>query len=1093
LGHLEQQCFKKNPELAPDKPRNQEGNKKEINKDRSSLLYTSTTTIHPHYSRPTEIGPYFILDSGATEHWTPNKEWLEDYTPERKTVYLANNATTEALGYGNIDIQVYNDKTKAKSPITISKVYYIPNIATNLLSIKRILDKGWSIKANKDRLIISNDKIIMSANWIANLCRLQFSYKSYNDRLYLAKHQLPIDLIHQRLAHFSNDYIAKTIANTKGLEQIQHTIENSIACKPCLEGKSHKTKGQNKLSDSLRPLELIHTDIAGPFLKSLNSKRYIITFIDDYTRSIFIYPIATKGEAIDKLRHLYSKLEASTDLKIARIRADNAKEFKSIKWNKYTKEKGIITEYTAPYSPEQNGIAERYNRIILDHARAVITAKKIPLKLWPWVFESIGYILNRVYSKPIGKTPYEALIGSKPDISNLRILGSLVYRLIPKETRNSKLEPLAEEGILIGYVSTNYQVYIPETDTVRVIRDLEILENESYISEDNEDLDLLEEEEEAINTSITSIQPAKTITIELPSLENREEYLSAEESEVDELASQQLARNDELVNQQLDNKNDKPVSQQLSGNDESTSQTSSDESSEEETPITRPRRSNRIQNQAYIATTAYLAIKEEEEKDEAPTADIKEPNSYKDAIASQERDLWLKAMDKEISTLKANNTWTLMDLPPNTKPISTRWVYKIKKNDDKTLSYKARLVARGFEQIYGLNYYETFAAVIKQQAFKLIFAIATLNAWPIHKIDMKSAFTQGDIGDDTIYLSLPDGYKDPKNRKGLLLNRALYGLKQAANIWYNLLAKELQAIGFTQLQNDTCIYYNRQKKTIIIVYVDDIAITGPDVSYIQEIITKLSKRFSLTDLGPIKAYLGIDITRSKDLKTTILSQKDYIVKILKRFGMEDSRPVNTPIEPGFIQQKYKGQATKEDIKWYQQAIGSLLYASLLTRPDIAYTTSVLGRYASNPGPEHIKAVKRVFRYLNGNQDHTTSYNTNIANSQYIKGYTDADYAGDKEEYKSTTGYIFYLANGPVSHLAKLQPITAQSTTEAEYIALAMATKEATYLKALLEELDYFNQSNIPIYTDNNGAIQLAKNPSFHAKSKHINVRYHLIR
>jgi hypothetical protein len=142
LGHLEQQCFKKNPELAPDKPRNQEGNKKEINKDRSSLLYTSTTTIHPNYSRPTEIGPYFILDSGATEHWTPNKEWLEDYTPERKTVYLANNATTEALGYGNIDIQVYNDKTKAKSPITISKVYYIPNITTNLLSIKRILDKG---------------------------------------------------------------------------------------------------------------------------------------------------------------------------------------------------------------------------------------------------------------------------------------------------------------------------------------------------------------------------------------------------------------------------------------------------------------------------------------------------------------------------------------------------------------------------------------------------------------------------------------------------------------------------------------------------------------------------------------------------------------------------------------------------------------------------------------------------------------------------------------------------------------------------------------------------------------------------------------
>ena len=142
----------------------------------------------------------------------------------------------------------------------------------------------------------------------------------------------------------------------------------------------------------------------------------------------------------------------------------------------------------------------------------------------------------------------------------------------------------------------------------------------------------------------------------------------------------------------------------------------------------------------------------------------------------------------------------------------------------------------------------------------------------------------------------------------------------------------------------------------------------------------------------------------------------------------------------------------------------------MTRPDIAYATGVLSRYTSNPGPEHIKAVKRVFRYLNGTRDYTISYNANLANSPYVKAYADADYAGDKDEYKSTTGFIFNLAGGPVSHLAKLQSITAQSTTEAEYIALAMATKEATYLRALLEELDCFKQSNIPIYTDNNGAI-----------------------
>ena len=209
--------------------------------------------------------------------------------------------------------------------------------------------------------------------------------------------------------------------------------------------------------------------------------------------------------------------------------------------------------------------------------------------------------------------------------------------------------------------------------------------------------------------------------------------------------------------------------------------------------------------------------------------------------------------------------------------------------------------------------------------------------------------------------------------------------------------------------------------------------------------------------------------------------------------MDQANPVATPIENGFIRQKSDKIATATDIKWYQQAIGSLLYAALLTRPDIAYTVNMLAKYSSNPGTEHTKAVKRVFRYLKGSLDYNITYNGNTPNSQYIKGYTDADYGGDQDEYKSTTGYIFFLAQGPITYSTKLQEVTAQSTTEAEYIALVTAAKEATFIKAILEELDYLRQSNIPIYSDNNGALLLAKNPAFHARSKHINVRYHLIR
>ena len=467
-----------------------------------------------------------------------------------------------------------------------------------------------------------------------------------------------------------------------------------------------------------------------------------------------------------------------------------------------------------------------------------------------------------------------------------------------------------------------------------------------------------------------------------------------------------------------------------------------EEEKQEDIDLRRSRRSRqppiRYRDQESLASTVYISINENIEE----TSEFKVPQSYKETINSSEKDLQLKAIDKELQTLNINNTQSIVDLPSNVKPISTRWVYKIKKNDDKSLTYKARLVARGFEQIYSLNYLEKYAGVIKQQAFKAIFAIATIKGYIIRKIDMKSAFTQGDLS-ETIYLKQLEGFIDSKTPgKALLLNKALYSLVKLVNIWFNLLSKEIKMLGFKQLQADNCVYYNSEKDTIIITYVDDIAISGLNNDYISEIIVKLGNKFAITDLGPITNYLGIEIQRTPDYKTTILSQKDYLIKILKRFNMDKSNPVSTLIDIDFIRQKYDKTASIEDIKWYQEAIGSLLYAALLTRLDIVYTTNTLGRYILNLGLEYIKAIKRVFRYLKGSLDYSIIYRGDTKTSSYITEYINADYAGEKDEYKSTTGYIFYLVDGPISYKSKLQPITAQSTTEAKYIALANTAKEA---------------------------------------------------
>lgn len=269
------------------------------------------------------------------------------------------------------------------------------------------------------------------------------------------------------------------------------------------------------------------------------------------------------------------------------------------------------------------------------------------------------------------------------------------------------------------------------------------------------------------------------------------------------------------------------------------------------------------------------------------------------------------------------------------------------------------------------------------------------------------------------------------------------------------------------------------------------AIVGPNINYIKTVIKELSSKFDVKDLGPIQTYLGIDIIRDKN--SIILNQKNYLEKVLKRFNATELNPNSIPMDPKFNRESSKDQAKIEDITWYQSAIGSLLYAALITRPDIIYAVATLERYASNPNSEHILAIKKIFRYLKGTLNYGIKYSKDSKNSEYLVGFSDSDFAGEKTEYKSTSGYIFYLANGPISYQSKLQSITAQSSTEAEYIALCNATKEAIFLRELLLELGYFKQEKIPIYFDNNGAIQLAKNPIFHGRTKHINIRYHLIR
>jgi hypothetical protein len=345
-------------------------------------------------------------------------------------------------------------------------------------------------------------------------------------------------------------------------------------------------------------------------------------------------------------------------------------------------------------------------------------------------------------------------------------------------------------------------------------------------------------------------------------------------------------------------------------------------------------------------------------------------------------------------------------------------------------------------------------------------------------------------------MELPHCYEEDDMICSLL--KALYGLKQSPRSWQKKLHAELLKLGFTPIEADHCIYVTKDglRGIIIVTYVDDFLLVGPDKVKIQQFKEVLSSIFEMKDLGDAARFLGVRITRDRSCRTITLVQDQYIKKIGATFNLLNSRPVSTPMESSLLGSLdvYKGQATAAEIQRYQQGVGSLNYASTQTRPDLALTVSVLSRYLHNPSPEHWSACQHAIRYL----VHTKNLGIKFQGSDTqdtldIHGWCDSDYAADKPTRRSTTGYVFFVAGGPVSWKAMLQKCVTLSSTEAEYYAITHAAREAVWLRRLLLELGYTGDELEPmeINSDNLSSHALAKNPnSMHQRAKHIDVQWH---
>ena len=424
------------------------------------------------------------------------------------------------------------------------------------------------------------------------------------------------------------------------------------------------------------------------------------------------------------------------------------------------------------------------------------------------------------------------------------------------------------------------------------------------------------------------------------------------------------------------------------------------------------------------------------------------------------------------------------------------------------------MVARGFEQVPGLDYGETFAPVARLTTFRVYVALALeLNA-TIYHLDVVTAFLNPKIDEETA-IAIPDGIEwldplltqDLTPLSALQLNKALYGLKQALRLWYKDIASVLCSLGFAASVADPNLYLSTERARMILLYVDDILICARNNNQPQlsQVIQALQSHYEITNLGAVKQYLGIAVNQAKD--SIQLGQSQFVANLPARFGLQNCNGHTTPLEPGSHSHQDTVNLSESEQKTYQSLVGGIMYLMLGTRPDLAYSISVFSKHIAKLQQHHLGMAKQVLRYLKQTQNQSLTYRhsgTPKVPGSPITGFRDSDWAGDATDRHSTSGYIFLYGQTAISWKAKKQSLIALSTIEAEYIGASEASKEAIWLRRILYELlscltnpkpgkSALPNAPITLHIDNQATMKLIQNPRFHERTKHIEIKHHYIR
>ncbi|CAN1263655.1 Retrovirus-related Pol polyprotein from transposon TNT 1-94 [Linum perenne] len=846
------------------------------------------------------------------------------------------------------------------------------------------------------------------------------------------------DLWHYRLGHSS--------VQNQSLSQCP--VNKRFHCRICPAAKQTRVPFPNSSSRATTCFELLHMDIWGPYsIASMGGHRYFLTIVDDHSRYTWVRLMSSKSDVRTLVTEFVSMIKNQHNQLVKTIRTDNGLEFRM---SDFFSSLGIEHQTTCVYTSQQNGRVERKHRHILNVARALLFQSSLPIKFWGYAVNHSVHLINRLPTPVLnGRTPFEVLTSKTVSYDHLRVFGCLVYSTILTPGR-LKFDSRASTCVFLGFPANTkgYYLYNLQNNQVSISRDVVFHESLFPFLNFHEfgktTTDCHADLFQVLEPAISDFDPTVSISNNSPS--------PSQSKSVDDIIS-----------------NPRNVSKRVI---KPPAYLSDYQCNFVKYPIQDCVVSNRLSDgfKRFI-----MAIHSEEE-----------PATYKIAVQNPK---WITAMDSELTSLHKTQTWSLVPLPHGKKPIGCKWVYKIKYKADGSIErYKARLVAKGYTQTAGIDYVETFAPVAKMTTVRVLLSIAAIKGWELHQLDVNTAFLHGDLYEE-VYMSPPPGLILSAPNLVCKLNKSLYGLKQASRQWNFKLTEFLLGSGYSQSKCDYSLFTKSVNGLFIavLVYVDDIIITGTDLPTIQSLKTQLDKAFTIKDLGSLKYFLGLEIARSS--KGISVCQRKYALEILSDSGLLAGKPSICPTDAAG-RLSAKSGVLLADPTVYRRLIGRLVYLCT-TRPDISFAVNYLSQFVSQPTDLHMQAASKIVRYIKNDPGRGLFF---PADSELkLHGFSDSDWAGCPDSRRSTTGFLVFLGDSLISWKSKKQTTVSRSSAEAEYRALAAATCELKWLSYLLYELQLPISQPISLYSDSSSAIKMAENPVAHERTKHIEIDCHIIR